>query len=216
MPDPNSSSQWTAANCNDFSIIDGTPTGTTNVVLSGPDSQYRMVIVQAVVNVRDADCFTSDDWGGPYTYYRTCTVGPHDGEKVATLQEMDQRQLCADEAGVKMNGTCTWLDGAKVKVDLQGQLYEASGGTCGANDLEDTATTTVTTLPNGKATSFGELYLTNAEYCSTYIPSGLAVRQCAGSTRRGFFLRWFRNTSRAIAGQRCCYPRSINANRTVL
>jgi hypothetical protein len=91
-----------------------------------------MVIVEGLVSVKDADCNVDDTWGGPFTYYRTCTVGPHDGEKVATLKEMGQRELCADEVGMKLNGTCTWQAGGKVQVDLTGQLYEAGGGTCRA------------------------------------------------------------------------------------
>lgn len=169
VPDP-ASNQWILAKCADFSVANSTPTNTTNVTLNAPDAQYRMVIVEGSVSVKDADCNVDDTWGGPFTYYRTCTVGPHDGEKVAPLKEMGQRELCADEVGMKLNGTCTWQAGGKVQVDLTGQLYEAGGGTCGANDLEDTKGTTVLAPPNGKPVYFypdgGDMYLINRGVCT--------------------------------------------------
>lgn len=169
-PDPGSE-QWLAAKCSDFSVTNATPLAETDVTIKGPDAQYRKVQITATVSLRDADCYVSDTWGGPYTYFRTCTVGPNPGEQEAPLAEMGQYDLCASEVGMKITGKCTWQSKGFVKVDLTSQFYEAGAGSCGANDLEDTESTSFTVKPNGVEQSFpsSDLYLLNSGLCFTPI-----------------------------------------------
>lgn len=134
VPDSASSNEWVSANCQGFAITNSTPTSSTNVTLLPPETQYRLVTIQGLITSEDAECAT-DDHILQFPYFRTCTVGPHDGEQVASLEEMGDADTCNDHVGVRIDGTCTLQPGGNgtVAVQLTMTLDVGDENSCGGN-----------------------------------------------------------------------------------
>lgn len=89
-------------------------------------------------------------------------------EEPASTFKLKPTDLCVDEVGVNLQGTCQLLlDGSTVNVTGSMKLYESTEKTCGDDDLEDSGTFSVNVRANETKSVYGIWNLVNPGVCYT-------------------------------------------------
>ncbi|WP_394823823.1 hypothetical protein [Pendulispora albinea] len=135
--DPGNPSSQTLrlVDCSDFGrYLDNVVRTEALVTLKPPRAEFRNVVFDAQVDLKDCDCLSEDEWSHP-VLHRVCVVNPlHRDDDVW----MDPGELCSDEVGLRFHAHCQLKpDNRTVHVWLDYWFYESTSPTCGGNDLED-------------------------------------------------------------------------------
>jgi len=121
--------------CQDFTrFLDNDVHVEAGVWLKPPRAEFRNVVFDANVDLKDCDCLSEDEWSHP-VLHRVCVVNPlHRDDDIG----MDPNELCSDEVGMRFHAHCQLLaDNHTVHVSTDYWFYENTSPTCGGDDLED-------------------------------------------------------------------------------
>ncbi len=128
--------------------------------LGGPDPAYRQVVISGRVNLYDCDCTNRDD-DGVRNVYAVCNVSelePSDSFSIA------KEELCMDEIGLKVAGTCEYLPGGHVRVAARLTLFGSLRSHSCGRDEADSSTFEVEVAP-GQAEQTGFVDLGDSHLC---------------------------------------------------
>jgi hypothetical protein len=129
------------------------------------DPRDRIVTLTGDVRLIDCDCLSEAEEKTRH-FELSCRVNPSDPTNGLT------QLYCADEVGLKLDGTCFLQDDDSVRVNIQGILLESTSDTCGGTDVEDrTVRRDIIIQPDAaQAEPYNESRLINKTRC--------AFRQC--------------------------------------
>jgi hypothetical protein len=128
--------KWLAVECTDFTVShDDTQLDEVTVALVGPDPRFRELVLDADISLEDCDCCGFDvcpSFTNPVLH----VVCPVSYIEPTFSWEITPAQMCTDEVGLRIKGTCTLLpDQRTVRVEGKATLYEAGSGSCGGTDV---------------------------------------------------------------------------------
>ncbi|WP_394844118.1 hypothetical protein LZC95_44580 [Pendulispora brunnea] len=121
--------------CSNFSqYLDNEVYYEARVYLKPPRAEFRAVVFDGIVDLKDCDCGSADEWNHP-VMHRVCLVNPlHRDDDVG----MEPGELCSDEVGLRFHAHCQLQpDNRTVRIWQDYWFYENVSPTCGGNDLED-------------------------------------------------------------------------------
>jgi len=107
-----------------------------DVLVRPTDKSHRIVTLSGTVALKDCDCcfFQRCPDYASRSLFISCETSPGKQGHFKVTKD----QLCDDEVGVEIEGTCTLVPGSlSVRVEGVEKFYESVEGSCGADSLED-------------------------------------------------------------------------------
>jgi hypothetical protein len=171
VPDSGNADLLLNVSCDDFT----TPIGSGGlsevlVKLAGPDPAFRKVLINGTVRINDCDCcgFATCPDVGHDTFLLTCLVSPL--EPTAGFS-IGADQICEDEVGVSVSGTCTLQPDNSVLVSGTSKLFEAGSNSCGGGEEETSENFSQLVPPNATVNIFQNDLFNEAVCISPFPPA---------------------------------------------